>query len=374
MKNNAHRFLCLLVAGLFPLPAVAQSPRDSLSADGPYILHDSSGGARIIRVDVQGNITDQVVDRLPEKYSFEVTDHQGRFPFQVALRPYARQPWNHPEAPERTFVMSDPHGKLDCVVSLLQGNGVIDQTLHWSFGRDRLVVIGDICDRGEDVTAIYWFFYKLQEEAARAGGAVHMLLGNHEPMEMAGDARYAKPKYLVLGRQVSLPYKELMGPDSELGRWIATWNTVEKLGDDLFVHAGLGKDFYDWDLPIPEVNAKMSKALFMKNKERKAQSDTLAFLYGSYGPIWYRGLVMKEARRRPVSVDTLDLIRGRFGARHIIVGHTIFRDVSTFYEGRVIDVNVDNARNRKRHRGRALLIENGQYFVVGDKGKLSRMQ
>lgn len=354
--------------------AQAQSPKDSLSADGPYILYGDNGSARIIRVDVRGDIADETVDRIPEAFTFEVTDHRGRYPFQVTLRPFVRQPWYHPEAPERTFVLSDPHGKLDCVVSLLQGNGVIDQSLRWSYGRDRLVVIGDIFDRGEDVTAIYWLFYKLQQEAAEAGGSVHMLLGNHEPMELAGDTRYAKPKYLVLGRQVKLPYRELMGPRSELGRWIATWNTMEKLGDDLFVHAGLGKDFYDWDLSIPEVNARISKALFLKNKERKALSDTLAFLYGSYGPIWYRGLVSREARRRPVSADTLDLIRGRFGARHIIVGHTIFRDVSTFYEGRVIDVNVDNARNRKLRRGRALLIENGRYYVVGDRGKLRRIQ
>ena len=270
--------------------------------------------------------------------------------------------------------MSDPHGRLDCVVSLLQGNGVIDKDLRWSYGKDRLIVIGDIFDRGDDVTAIYWLFYKLQQEAADAGGHVTLFLGNHEPMEFAGDIRYAKPKYSVLARETGVPYRLLMGPDSELGRWIATWNTVGIIGDNLYVHGGLGKDFYDWDLPIAKVNRQMSGALFMKSKERKAKNDTLGFLYGSYGPIWYRGLVQKEARRRPVAVDTLDLLRSRYGVRHIIVGHTIFRDVSTFYEGRVIDVNVNNALNQKKRRGRALLIEDGKYFVVGDKGILRRIQ
>ena len=54
--------------------------------------------------------------------------------------------------------------------------------------------------------------------------------------------------------------------------------------------------------------------------------------------------------------------------RHIIVGHTIFKDISTFYNGKVIGVNVDNKENREKKRGRAMLIENNQYFVVGDKG------
>jgi hypothetical protein len=375
MKRNALLFSLALAMVAGPMNAAAlRSAKDTLSADGPYILYRQDGGARIITVDPEGNISDQSYDRLPENYTFQVTDHQGKYPFQVTLRPFSREPWRIPGGTSRTFVMSDPHGRLDCVVSLLQGNGVIDSDLHWSYGTDRLVVIGDIFDRGNDVTAIYWLFYKLQQEAREAGGSVSLLLGNHEAMEISGDQRYAKPKYLVLARELGLAYKDLMGPASELGRWIATWNTIGIIGDNLYVHAGIGKDFYDWNLPIPEVNDKISGALFMKNADRKRQSDTLSFLYGSYGPIWFRGLVMDEPSRRPVSLDTLDLIRQRYVVNRIIVGHTIFRDVSTFYQGRVIDVNVDNAVNRRKRRGRALLIENGQYFIVGDKGKQRRIQ
>ena len=42
----------------------------------------------------------------------------------------------------------------------------------------------------------------------------------------------------------------------------------------------------------------------------------------------------------------------RYDVEHIIVGHTIFKDISTFYDGRVIGVNVDNEENRKKKRGR----------------------
>jgi hypothetical protein len=35
----------------------------------------------------------------------------------------------------------------------------------------------------------------------------------------------------------------------------------------------------------------------------------------------------------------------------------------------VIDVNVDNRVNMRKRRGRAILIEGGRYYVVGDKGK-----
>jgi hypothetical protein len=376
MKKTLALLGTIMIAATMLLsPAVAGTPRsakDSLSADGPYILY-GPGGVEVIGVDVEGNISREQWERLPEGYTFQVTDHRGKYPFEVRLRPFARMEWYQRDIPVRTFVMSDPHGKLDCVIDLLQGNRVIDSGLHWAYGAGRLVVIGDIADRGKDVTAIYWFFYKLQQEAADAGGSVVMLLGNHEPMEFAGDMRYAEPKYKILPRLLGMEYTDLIGPDTELGRWIASWNTVSILGRDLYVHAGIGKDFYDWNLPIPEVNAQISRVLFINNKARKALSDTLDFLYGSYGPIWYRGLVQDEPKRRPVSADTLDLIRARYDIDHIIVGHTIFRQVRTFYDGRVIDVNVDNAVNRRKKRSRALLIEDGRYYSVTDRGKRKRI-
>ena len=52
------------------------------------------------------------------------------------------------------------------------------------------------------------------------------------------------------------------------------------------------------------------------------------------------------------------------------MGHTIFDDVSTFYDGRVIDVNVDNAVNREAGLGRGVLIEKDSIYVVGDNGIL----
>ncbi len=357
-------FFLLFVVLAGPLPA--RETRDSLSVDGPYVLY-TDAGVRIISVDGNGTILDSTSPEAPGCLS--VTDHLGRFPFEVRLRSFERTPWYYPAQPARTFVMSDPHGRLDCVISLLQGNNVIDRDLHWSYGADRLIVIGDIFDRGEDVVQIYWLFYKLQQEAAEAGGSVEMLLGNHEFMELAGDDRYAKPKYRILARELGLEYRTLFGPDSELGRWIATWNTIGRTGRDLFVHAGLGGDFYRWNLPVETVNRRMGETLFLRNMERKALSDTLAFLYGSDGPIWYRGLVLKEQKRHPIQMDTLRLLMDRYGVNHIIVGHTIFKDISTFHDGKVIDVNVDNRVNERKHRGRALLIEGDRYFVVGDRGK-----
>lgn len=194
------------------------------------------------------------------------------------------------------------------------------------------------------------------------------MLGNHEPMVLANDLRYTKEKYKILAEKLKMKYPRLFGPDTELGRWLGTRNTMQMIGNDLYVHAGLGKDFYDKNLSIPTVNEEMSKGLFMTKKERKALSPLTAFLYGNSGPIWYRGLVRTDGKYNPLAKDSLEMIMDRYKAKHIIVGHTIFKDISTFYNGKVIGVNVDNKENREKKRGRAMLIKNNQYFVVGDKG------
>ena len=338
-----------------------------LTADGPYILYQPDGSARVISVDNKGQIVDKTYNHLPKHFSFEVTDHKGRYPFKVQLHPIQRPDWKYAQSP-KTFVMSDPHGRLDCVVSLLQGNGVIDAKCCWSFGKNHLVIIGDVFDRGNDATQIFWLFYKLEAEAAKAGGHVSFLLGNHEPMVLGNDLRYTKEKYTTLAKRLGMRFPQLMGADTELGRWLESRNTMQVIGDGLYVHAGLSKAFYDKNLEIPLVNQEISRALFMKGKERRALGPLTAFLYGKLGPIWYRGLVLDQPQYNPLPPDSLQMILDRYQVKCLLVGHTIFKDVSAFYKGKVIDVNVDNKKNKRKRRGRALLIDGEAYYVVGDKG------
>lgn len=346
--------------------------KEKLSGDGPYILYQADGSVWVISVSKKGKILDKTYAALPKDYTFRVTDHEGRYPFSVKLHPLQRPAWQYTR-PEKTFVMSDPHGRLDCVISLLQGNGVINDKYHWSFGNNHLVVIGDVFDRGKDVVQIFWLLYKLEAEAAKVGGHVSFLLGNHEPLVLSNDLRYTKEKYKLLAEKLGVKYPQLFGTDTELGRWLATRNTMQIIGTDLYVHAGLGKLFYDKELSIPFVNEEMSKALFMSKRERKELSPLTAFLYGNDGPVWYRGLVKEEPKYKPLAQDSLQMMLEHYMVEHIIVGHTVFKDISTFYNGRVIAVNVDNKENRKKKRGRAILIDRNTYYVVGDEGILREL-
>ena len=362
--------LTFISSGLFAgTYAIEYSETDSalVSADGPYVLYLEDGSTRVITVDGHGTLRDTTYQVLPENFSLSVTSSNGDYHFQVPLHPIKRPLWRCKQS-NKIFVTSDPHGDLDCFVSLLQGNGIIDENLRWIYGTNHLMIIGDVFDRGDDVLPVFWLIYKLEEEAAQMGGRVSFLLGNHEPMVLANDLRYCTPKYHTLAERLSIPYSQLFGNNTELGRWLAARNTIQIIGKNLYVHAGLSEEFYEWNLSIPTVNKEISRALFMGKKERKDLSELTAFLYGNSGPIWYRGMVRDATKYNPISFDKLKKILKRYHVKRIIVGHTIFEDVSTFHDERVIDVNVNNSKNRDNGLGRGLLIEGDKYMKVGDCG------
>src|SRR5262249_24740600 len=94
---------------------------------------------------------------------------------------------------ERVVAIGDVHGAYDRLVELLKTTGLIDDKLKWAGGKTHLVQTGDVVDRGPDSRKALDLLHRLSDEAARRGGAVHMLLGNHEVMRMLGDLRFVTP-------------------------------------------------------------------------------------------------------------------------------------------------------------------------------------
>lgn len=364
-----------ILTTLFFIHASAWAQSEALTADGPYIVYDSLGtGATITSVTTEGKIIKEHLSAMPSNYSFKVTTSDGRHSFDVKLHHVQQPAWDN-AMPKKLFITSDPHANFDCFYDLLSANGIINDKCDWTYGNGHLALIGDVMDRGDDATAIYWLLYKLEAQAAEAGGAVHFMMGNHEPLVLMNDLRYTRPKYTKLADILNVKYNYFFSQRSELGRWITTRNTIERIGRNILVHAGLSRTLYDSGLTIPEVNSLMPLGLYKRRAERKASGSTTYMLHGSDGPIWYRGLVRDDEKYHPIASDTLNMILKRYDAERIIVGHTIFDDVSTFHEGRVIGVNVDNAENRKKNRSRALLIEDGKFWIIGNEGKrLSALQ
>src|SRR5512141_2016883 len=98
-----------------------------------------------------------------------------------AADPPAQSAW---QDAGRIVAFADVHGAYDDLVGLLQASGVIDKSLRWSAGRIHVVSLGDMLDRGADSRKVMDLLMRLQGEATAAGGQLHIVLGNHEAMNL----------------------------------------------------------------------------------------------------------------------------------------------------------------------------------------------
>lgn len=353
---STQYFLLFILFGFQQLHAQAQQLLGQ--HDGPYFFYEA-GNTKSVRV-VDGKI--QVDNSLKEPFSVSTED--GQYHFEVSRHPIT-VPKEVYRPSDKIIVLSDPHGDFASFYAILKAQKVVNANYEWTFGNNQLVVIGDVFDRGKDVLPIFWLIYKLEHEAVKAGGQVHFLLGNHEEMLMRGNYKYTQDKYKVLADSIGRSYRDFWSSETELGRWLQSKNTMEKIGDYLFVHAGLSTAMLDPKWTIPAVNDSVRRYLF-HTKEERQQSDAASFLFGSEGPLWYRGMVVKEEKYHPLGEEDLNNMMKIYGAKQIFVGHTIFPEVSSFYEGKVYGVNVNNESNRLKGRSRGLLIEGGKIKVIYD--------
>ncbi|KAI3430162.1 uncharacterized protein J3R85_008181 [Psidium guajava] len=99
-------------------------------------------------------------------------------------------------APDRLVAIGDLHGDLHKSKQALALAGLIDGEGRWTGGSSTVVQIGDVLDRGGDELKILYLLEKLKREAARSGGQVITMNGNHEIMNVEGDFRYVTPRGL----------------------------------------------------------------------------------------------------------------------------------------------------------------------------------
>src|SRR3990172_4287799 len=102
-------------------------------------------------------------------------------------------PWEWSGVP-RIVAIGDVHGAFDNMVAVLKTAGIIDEKLKWKGGKAHLVQNGDVLDRGPHSRKAMDLLMELEEQAEKAGGRVHALIGNHEAMNVAGFLDYVSPR------------------------------------------------------------------------------------------------------------------------------------------------------------------------------------
>ncbi|MFO7627222.1 MAG: metallophosphoesterase [Candidatus Fermentibacteraceae bacterium] len=265
----------------------------------------------------------------------------------------------------RFLAVSDVHGDFPHFREILLASGVMDDSFRWTWGEGHLVVLGDIMDRGPAVTECLWLVYLLAQQAERAGGAVHFVLGNHELMVLLGDLRYVHERYLDgISGVTGMDCDDLFGPDMELGRWIRSRPAVVRMGDILFVHGGIAPGSGVDELSLPEINELVWRGL-----ERSSVGyllDGVERVFGSLGPLWFRGYHYgMEGLYLETTAEEVAILLDRYEVERIVVGHTEHDSLAVLFGGRVvaIDVPVDCIGGQQ-----ALLREASAFYRVNADG------
>lgn len=344
---------------LLPLHLLGQE-----TIDGPYVFYRNDDSAVVKLMQQQEDLIRPLssviaVSALPDSSFIVPVPNHPEWAFPVQVHPsFLSAPVTYP-MPEKLLVLSDIEGEFEAGRKLLLAAGVIDKQYNWTFGKGQVVIAGDLFDRGRDVLPWLWLLYSLEAKAAAAGGWVHVILGNHDIMQLNGDYRYTNARYFkhawIAGRDI----RHLFGADTELGRWLRSKNIIEKGGDYLFMHAGLSPDVLQKQLSLQAIN-DICRPYY--SVPRKEMPDSLHLFFDARSPFWYRGYFTKPQAPEALVDSTLE----QYGCRTIVVGHTITdTTIVSYYNGKVIGVDVN------QHEGHhaALLIEGNSRYVIDDKGK-----
>jgi serine/threonine protein phosphatase 1 len=140
--------------------------------------------------------------------------------------------------PSRTFVIGDIHG---CAATL---RSLVDESLRPS-SEDRIILLGDLIDRGPDSKGVLDFIFQLRQRGMR----VDSVRGNHEQMCLqSADDHDELDMWCANGGQETLESFQADGPGDIPGIYrdfFASLPHYLLLDDFIIVHAGLNFDVED---------------------------------------------------------------------------------------------------------------------------------
>lgn len=241
----------------------------------------------------------------------------------------------------RIVAIGDLHGDLEAARAALRLAGAIDDQERWVGGDLVVVQTGDILDRGDDDVAMVFYLDDLEGAAARAGGRLVLLNGNHELINAAGDFRYVSTGAFSACRGLLSPTpnaRELtdddvriacFGPGGLLARRLATRDTIAIVGDTVFVHGGILPEHVAYG--IDRFNREVGGWL-------AGGSGPPSWLQSRQNPVWYRGY--SDGIPAPETCDTLQQALDLLGAKRMVVGHTIQQQINSACDGRIWRIDV----------------------------------
>jgi len=326
---------------------------------------------------------------------------------------------------EKIVAVGDIHGDYKAFTKILKGTELIDSELHWTGGKTHLVQIGDVLDRGDYAKEIFDLMMKLEKEAEEAGGKLHMLIGNHEELNITG-LIFNREEFTARQLVSFLPdgyrekqvkkFRKMLGDnpakktglasslDSDLmpfwnnmlnelktnrrhparreymnnfnktyGKWILQGNAVIKINNIIFVHGGISEKFSKWGLK--KINNRLRVELedlrraAMNSTRPQIQNFQRQIVWNPNGPYWYRVFATTDEDDFKENVDR---ILKNLEAEYMVIAHTP-RVIKTkedmqLFQGRIwiIDTGISELyRIHMKGRLSALIINKGKFDVWG---------
>lgn len=268
----------------------------------------------------------------------------------------------------RVVAIGDLHGDLEATKRVLRLAGVMNEQGSWSGGKSVLVQTGDVLDRGDGEREIMDLLDRLREQAEKAGGAVHLLNGNHEVMNVAGDFRYVTRGGFTSFENVDASKAPTAGfPPHARGRAaaflpggpfavrLARNDTVVMVGDSLFVHGGVLPKHLRYGLG--RINREMKAWM------RGEAATPPRVMTADDAPIWTRRFSSPDVSASDCRM--LRLVLERAGAKRMVVGHTVQEGrITSACEDRVWRIDVGLASHYGSAPASALQIEGGKVNVL----------
>lgn len=319
------------------------------TVEGVYELLKSDGSTIIKGETDQGKVHNFRMDlKIKNNIIFKFGGKNETI-HEVILKPIPSLEKSSYNNVDSLFVIGDVHGRYDQLIHLMQKSNIIDTDLNWMAGEAHVVFLGDLFDRGSDVTKVLWFIYELEDKAEAAGGKVHLVLGNHEIMTMTKDLRYVSPKEMAIAGAFDKSYDELFHPTkSLLGAWLRSKPSVLKIDKAIFAHGGIV------DLETGSVKGfnelvhnYMEQPIYldiMRDQPDSTKYDPIKweqmryFFYSEESPFWYRGYVNSDTL-----APQLKTMLRKYNSNVHIVAHTPLETITQRYKGDLLTTDLKDA-------------------------------
>ena len=352
-----------------------KAPPDASASAAPPPPAADGGGLKGMIASLP-TVVDALVDAVCSRRSLPQALETAR------LERSQREKWQRKEGDghgvpgaRRVVAIGDLHGDIEKTRQAFRVGGLVDEKDAWVGGDTVAVQVGDQLDRGSNELQILYWLRRLQSEAAAAGGALHVVNGNHEVMAVAGDFRYATPgsfdefkraqsafrfgdflrARLGLGagagaagppgagaypagmREEERPRFDELRPGGRVTRrFLADNATVLQVGSTVFAHGGVTPPHVAYG--VDRINEEARR--WMRGE---ADGQVPQFYRGRDSVVWTRDY--SNTNKSRCDCAKLETALAGMRAKRMVVGHTIQTEgINDACGGRVFRVDVGLSR------------------------------